>query len=125
MRAKPTPQLQAQKTVSDPRQPDAVIGFEGRNRVLGREVYILKREMLPTDGPFVGVPAAQAEVIEAGGRDLFVVSDSRVIGVSAPEFREIAAAHTFDDWHGGTVTTAGFHGDDATVWDREHVDLIL
>lgn len=123
MRSDPTPELVAKKTISVPEEPAAVLGFTGRNRIAGKDVLILKRDMLPVNGPFVGIPHEQTEAVLEDRRDLFVVSDSRVIGVSAAEFNDLTAIHTFADWYGQQYSCRAFHGDDATVWSRDAVSI--
>lgn len=81
-----TPSLTLNATLNDPFDDAAVIGFEGRDTIFGRDCTVIKREELPDVPEMTGTPLPLPEnVIDQIGEIncVFVLDDEEVYEIDA------------------------------------------
>lgn len=113
-----TPQLELQKTVNNPYEPSAVIGFHGRDHHFGRDAAVYKAEDLPTSPRRVGVPGFSAPVA------LYILTEDTVYGMDGRSTTS-ASFHTFspDAWEYHSVSVPSFKWEQFDTWERDEVEV--
>jgi hypothetical protein len=81
-----TPLLELRKTISWPFDPAMVVGFEGRNKRLGKSTIVMKEIIV--DDNTVKIPMDYAEQIESGDAELAVLVGNSVKMLKPEDFEE-------------------------------------
>lgn len=81
------PDVRVEKTISHPIRDEEVIGFVGRNKLLGQTAVVMKQVALSDgfNGPVISVPKEQAELLSDGAELLFLFEDT-VLAMDGSDF---------------------------------------
>lgn len=120
------PRLRVSETLSHPVDPAAVIGFRGRNVLLGVDSLVLKAEMLPVirDNPSVThfiLPEKEATEVERDGLHVYILDKDDVYHVT-PVQVEDGLVHTGKKY-GENVTGRKIAVEDLETWPRGAVEV--
>lgn len=82
------PKLRIEETISNPFDPAEILGFTGRNKMLGGNAVIVKEPALAEDdnGLTVEVPRETADYISEDTAELIVLLEDRVLAMTATDF---------------------------------------
>lgn len=102
-----TPDLSLNRTISNPLDQSEVVGFEARNKTLGRPAVVLKESALTRDPHFkrrvIAVPSPAVKTIQDDGAELVVLLENEALAMSPDDFDVEATPHTFEG--GGRADT--------------------
>jgi hypothetical protein len=79
-----SPDLKLKSTVSHPIRSEEVIGFIGRNTMLGREAIVMKEDAV--DGNTVTIPLEAGENLVNGNGELAVLYGDKVLTMNGTDF---------------------------------------
>ena len=96
-----TPQLRLEETISNPFDPVEILGFTGRNKMLGDTAVVVKEASLAEDdnGPVVQIPRETADLIGEETAEFIVLLEDTVLAMTATDF--VAEHRPLTVHHGG------------------------
>lgn len=109
-----TPHLKAKRTISHPDDPALVVGFQGRDVILGRDAVILKAQELPNTDSRVGLPP------EVPGGTVYILTEEKVYVEESDCTRTV---HTFTEGPQGIETCPSLEWAEMVQYDREEVEI--
>lgn len=117
-----SPDLKIRSTISHPIRAEEVIGFFGRNTMLGRLAVIMKEEAI--EGKTVTVPSEAAASLLDEDAELVVLDGDVVLAMDASDFAE---KREVQDVEGGgkaaTISTIDRDSDKFLSWDKSIVEV--
>lgn len=83
-----TPKLRLEETISNPFDPAEILGFRGRNKMLGNSAVVVKEAALAEDdnGPVVQIPRETADLIAEDIAEFVVLLEDTVLAMTASDF---------------------------------------
>jgi hypothetical protein len=97
------PKLRVEETISNPFDPAEILGFTGRNKMLGDSAVIVKEAALAEDdnGPVVQIPRETADLIADETAEFVVLLEDTVLAMTSTDF---ATEHRLPSVHRGGKT---------------------
>jgi len=85
-----TPRLRLEETISNPFYPAEILGFTGRNKMLGGSAVVVKEPALAEDdnGPTAQIPRETADLIADETAEFIVLLSDTVLAMTATDFAE-------------------------------------
>lgn len=117
-----TPKLKIESTISNPKEPVAVMGFSGRNAKLGRKAIILKETAISQTGK-VFVPSEHADDLLEGDADLYVLDGKIIREMDGETFAAQQQVHTPFGEPEITFKYVSRNSASFTNWKRDNVEV--
>jgi hypothetical protein len=89
------PRLRLDQTISNPLNPAEVVGFVGRNKMLGQSAIVMKEPAIIGDE--ITIPTGTADDLLENEAELIVLDGTRVLAMTGSDFAEEQKLHTFED----------------------------
>lgn len=116
------PSLKIKNTISHPLRPEEVIGFRGRNTMLGRLAIIMKKDAIQEET--VTVPSEPSAALLDEDAELVVLDDNNVLTMEASDF---ASDREVRDITGrgkaATISTISYLSEKFRCWDNSNVEV--